>query len=216
MLIDQSSAWRSEERNVNVVWMRRKQVWNAGGLVSSEIPVVQNTPHPLVSGANAICINTVGSPFNTSSFILYAFPISFFFFQALMISSFKLIKLQALVAIFNLYYTCFYMQAKFNLILIIHIWHGEILWGRPLQHEVIRAPMPEGSVSVYHHVLICHHRTEEGRWNGESSAEKGHYNLWIERDPFRRDLRLKKRLWYTGDVNVSRQNLFLTSARLNI
>lgn len=181
---------------MNVVWMRKTQVWNAGGLFFFLLFFFsRNTcsakTSPLVSRANAICISAVGSPFNTSSFILYAFPISFFFFQAVMISSFKLIKLQAPVAIFNLYYICFYMQAKFNLILIIHIWHGEILWGRPLQLEVIRPPMPEGCMSVYHDVLICHHRTGEGRWNGESSAEKGYYNLWIECDPFRRDLRLK-------------------------
>ncbi len=173
-------------------------------------------PHSLISGANVIYINAVGSPSTHQVSFYTPFQSHFYFFQAVMISSFKLIKLQALVAIFNLYYTCFYMQAKFNLILIIHIWHGEILWGRPLQHEVIRASMPEGCVSVYHHVLICHHRTGEGRWNGESSAEKGHYNLWIECDPFRRDLRQKKRLWYTGDINVFRQNLFLMSARLNI
>lgn len=158
---------------------------------------------------DAICINAVGSPF-----IFYAFPISFFLFQAVMISSFKLIKLQALVAIFNLYYTCFYMEAKFNLILIIHIWHGEILWGRPLQHEVIRAPMPEGCMSVYHHIQICHHRTGEARWNGGSSAEKGHYNLWIECDPFRCDLRQKKkRLWY---IQATSELDFWRQARLSI
>lgn len=130
--------------------------------------------------------------FYKSSHVFYLTCLSNLLFSV-MISSFKLIKLQSLVAVFNLHYTYFYMQAKFNWILIIHIWHVEILEeGRARNVRLLDGRRPKAAclyVKAFWYATTGQ-ETGEMKWRGFS--RKGHYNLWIDGDPFLRDLRAKK------------------------